>query len=111
MWNMILAICIVVGVPFLLTFFTYKDKEKVEKNQVQTKQEVKSFEKEIIVSPIEGETVLLQNANDISFKEGKMGNGIAVNPSVGEVYAPVSYTHLDVYKRQAKWFEDQDVLK
>lgn len=88
MWNMILAICIVVGVPFLLTFFTYKDKEKVEKNQVQTKQEVKSFEKEIIVSPIEGETVLLQNANDISFKEGKMGNGIAVNPSVGEVYAP-----------------------
>ncbi|MDQ0361767.1 glucose PTS transporter subunit IIA [Breznakia pachnodae] len=89
MWNMIIACCIVIGVPFILTLFTFKN-ERVKSKE---KEIVESgFEKEIISSPIAGETVLLRNANDISFKEEKLGHGIAINPTSGDVFAPFDGT-------------------
>lgn len=87
MWNMLIAICLVIGVPFFLTVFTYKEKGGKVK-QADECRKPHAIDKELICSPVAGETVLLHNSCDISFKEGSMGNGIAINPTSGDVYAP-----------------------
>ena len=43
---------------------------------------------ETIISPIVGQAVALENVNDPVFSSGAMGQGIAVKPSEGVVYAP-----------------------
>ena len=43
-----------------------------------------------VVSPIDGEMKLLNDVNDEAFASKMMGDGIAVTPSNGIVYAPVS---------------------
>ena len=43
---------------------------------------------ETIQTPIVGEVVALENVNDPVFSSGAMGQGIAVKPSQGVVYAP-----------------------
>ena len=42
------------------------------------------------VSPIDGKSKLLKNVNDEAFASKMMGDGIAVVPSNGMLYAPVS---------------------
>ncbi|HFI0860833.1 TPA: sucrose-specific PTS transporter subunit IIBC [Streptococcus suis] len=43
---------------------------------------------EILVSPLSGNVVTLENVNDPVFSSGAMGKGLAVKPSEGVVYAP-----------------------
>ena len=43
---------------------------------------------EVLETPIVGEVVELKDVNDPVFSSGAMGNGLAVKPSLGEVYAP-----------------------
>lgn len=43
---------------------------------------------ETLVSPLSGEVVALENVNDPVFSSGAMGNGLAIKPSEGVVYAP-----------------------
>ena len=47
-----------------------------------------TLQNETIVSPIVGQAVALENVNDPVFSSGAMGQGIAVKPSEGVVYAP-----------------------
>ena len=47
-----------------------------------------SLQDETIISPIVGQAVALENVNDPVFSSGAMGQGIAVKPSEGVVYAP-----------------------
>ena len=47
-----------------------------------------TLQDETIISPIVGQTVALENVNDPVFSSGAMGQGIAVKPSEGVVYAP-----------------------
>lgn len=42
----------------------------------------------ILASPVKGEAVSLTEVNDPTFSEGMLGNGIAVIPKEGEIYAP-----------------------
>ena len=43
---------------------------------------------ETVVSPIVGQTVALSDVNDPVFSSGAMGQGLAIKPSEGVVYAP-----------------------
>ena len=45
-----------------------------------------------LMSVVDGKKKYLEEVNDEAFSQKMMGDGIAV--------VPVSYTHLDVYKRQ-----------
>jgi len=47
-----------------------------------------TLQDETIISPIIGQAVALENVNDPVFSSGAMGQGIAVKPSEGVVYAP-----------------------
>lgn len=47
-----------------------------------------TLQDETIQTPIIGDVVALSNVNDPVFSSGAMGQGIAVKPSQGVVYAP-----------------------
>ena len=95
------------AVAFALTYFYGKTKaadvfaaegnvaaaetaEKAEAKEVAAaSEEVEAtLADEVIVTPIVGSTVALADVNDPVFSSGAMGQGIAINPTEGVVYAP-----------------------
>ncbi|HFU4496429.1 TPA: sucrose-specific PTS transporter subunit IIBC [Streptococcus suis] len=93
---------IMVAVSFALGFtltylFGYEDEEPVAgkpsavaKETAVLANEAKTafLSEEILVSPLSGNVVTLENVNDPVFSSGAMGKGLAVKPSEGVVYAP-----------------------
>lgn len=81
-----------VGISFVLTLFLYKDK-KVEETAVDTtaaevtlKQPlVKKIE---IASPVAGTVVDVAEVPDEAFASGALGDGLAIIPADGNIYAP-----------------------
>lgn len=66
---------------------TSNDDSNVNTNIKTTK--VKSEE---IPSPIKGKVINLKDINDSAFSSGALGKGVAIEPSEGKLYAPVSGT-------------------
>lgn len=64
--------------------FGYQDEETSSTENSTNKK--KNIE---IYSPIAGEILPLEKVNDTVFSSGAMGEGVAIIPSKGEVYAPV----------------------
>ena len=82
---------------FALTYmFGFEDEETVtEKAETEKLVEEETtgnvpatLQDETIVSPIVGQTVALSDVNDPVFSSGAMGQGLAIKPSEGVVYAP-----------------------
>ncbi len=48
----------------------------------------KKSKTEVLGAPIKGEVIPLEKVDDEVFSQGILGKGIAIEPSVGEVYAP-----------------------
>ncbi|CZQ90605.1 phosphotransferase system sugar-specific permease eiia type 1 [Trichococcus palustris] len=51
-----------------------------------------SAEKDLVASPLIGEMVPLSEVPDEAFRTGALGKGIAIRPTIGEVYAPANAT-------------------
>lgn len=95
--NGVVALVISLVVSFTVTLLLYKPEPvdggtdgsaagKTEEEQVQPVKPI--VEKIEILSPLSGEIVPLKEVADPVFAEGILGQGVAVRPSVGEVYAP-----------------------
>ena len=89
----IFMVLVTTGLGFGLTYaFGYKDAEEevTEAKEVVEANEAAApvLTDEIILSPIVGSIVDLKDVNDPVFSSGAMGQGIAVKPSEGVVYAP-----------------------
>ena len=92
---LMVAVSFVLG--FALTYmFGYEDEEEVA-TEVATERLVQEEttgnipvapQNETIQTPIVGDVVALENVNDPVFSSGATGQGIAVKPSQGVVYAP-----------------------
>ena len=92
---LMVAVSFVLG--FALTYmFGYEDEVEVA-SEVATERLVQEEttgnipvtpQNETIQTPIVGDVVALENVNDPVFSSGAMGQGIAVKPSQGVVYAP-----------------------
>ena len=92
---LMVAVSFVLG--FALTYmFGYEDEKEVA-SEVATERLVQEEttgnipvapQNETIQTPIVGDVVSLENVNDPVFSSGAMGQGIAVKPSQGVVYAP-----------------------
>ncbi|WP_247946020.1 sucrose-specific PTS transporter subunit IIBC [Streptococcus oralis] len=92
---LMVAVSFVLG--FALTYmFGYEDEKEVA-SEVATERLVQEEttgnipvapQNETILTPIVGDVVALENVNDPVFSSGAMGQGIAVKPSQGVVYAP-----------------------
>ena len=92
---LMVAVSFVLG--FALTYmFGYEDEEEIA-TEVATERLVQEEttgnipvapQNETIQTPIVGDVVALENVDDPVFSSGAMGQGIAVKPSQGVVYAP-----------------------
>lgn len=56
----------------------------------ETSDEIVEMNGEVVVSPMNGEVVPLEEVNDEVFSSKMMGDGIAILPEDGKVYAPVT---------------------
>ena len=89
----IFMVLVTTGLGFGLTYaFGYKDAEEevTEAKEVVEANEAAApvLSDETIVSPIVGQMVDLKDVNDPVFSSSAMGQGVAVKPSEGVVYAP-----------------------
>ena len=93
----ILMVAVSFALGFALTYmFGYEDEKEVA-TEVATERLVQeettgnipaALQNETLVTPIVGDVVALADVNDPVFSSGAMGQGIAVKPSQGVVYAP-----------------------
>lgn len=87
---------------FIATLFLYKDEAKAEAapaGQLSGELSAQSSEPEddtvkpgSLVSPLQGTVVRLEDVKDEVFSTGVLGQGAAVRPAKGELYAPVNGT-------------------
>lgn len=79
-------------VAFICSYIMYRDPVKEDANgAVDDRAEVAAGDEEI-VSPVNGEVVPLDKVPDETFASGVLGQGIAVEPSEGKIYAPADGT-------------------
>ena len=93
----IIMVAVSFALGFALTYmFGYEDEKEVA-TEVATERLVQeettgnipaTLQNETLVTPIVGDVVDLADVNDPVFSSGAMGQGIAVKPSQGVVYAP-----------------------
>lgn len=87
------------AIAFILTIVLGFDEKKEEAAEEDGKKDdaekgitkasaVKATGSEVIVSPLTGKIVPLQEVADEAFSSGTLGKGIAVEPAVGKLHAP-----------------------
>ncbi len=78
-------------VAFLISMFLYKDEEKkadVPNTEAAAEEKKPLVEKIEVASPMKGEVVKLSAVPDQVFASGALGDGVAIIPEDGKVYAP-----------------------
>lgn len=76
-------------VTFLMTYILgFDETEYIEKEQ----QSLSPVSDAVIVSPMQGELIALEDLQDEVFSKKMLGDGVAIIPSSGKVYAPITGT-------------------
>lgn len=83
-----IAAVITIGVSAVLSFILFKDPEQAAAPAAPEAVTVPLLGDAVLVSPIVGSAVALDSIEDQVFSGGTLGQGIAIEPSVGEVHAP-----------------------
>lgn len=76
-------------IGFVLTYFFWTDKSVEEVTH--------SVESMTVNSPIKGDVVALELAQDAAFSEGALGKGVLIRPTDGSVYAPFDGTVVALF--------------
>ena len=109
--NIICAVIVFVVslvVSFVLSFIMTENDESQEDENVSTESfsesETKTFSdttetsaKTIITSPVKGDIIPLTEVKDPTFAEGILGDGFAVIPTEGKVYAPFTVSCENIF--------------
>jgi PTS system beta-glucosides-specific IIC component len=85
-----IGVVVAMVIAFVVTFVTYKDDApaaKVEKKTTAGGNEIRK-----IVSPMKGTVKALSEAKDEAFSSGALGQGVAIEPAEGKLYAPCDGT-------------------
>ena len=93
-WASVSALVAMV-IAFILTLITYKDDEVANTEKVTTKETVIKEGVKItdkLSVPMAGKVVALADVPDDAFASGVLGQGAAIEPSEGKVYAPCDGT-------------------
>ncbi|MGT2950879.1 PTS trehalose transporter subunit IIBC [Streptococcus cuniculi] len=90
----LLTMAIAIAVPFILTFVFAKTglfmkKEEVAEEVVTVAETTEAKTPAEIISPLTGQAKELSTATDPVFASGVMGQGILIDPSEGELVAPI----------------------
>ena len=80
------------AVSFIATFILYKDEAPAEEAAPAPKAAPANLTSGSLASPLTGEAIPLDKVKDEVFATGVLGQGIAIIPSAGELYAPADGT-------------------
>ena len=84
--NGLITLVIAISISFALTWFFHKEPEtEVKEVQQITPTAGKNIK---IMAPIVGKVQALSEVEDAAFSQGLLGNGVAIEPTVGKVVAP-----------------------
>lgn len=88
-----------VVVSFLLSFLLYKD-EEVENgaaSATENSSEASACANETVYSPMQGKTLPIDKVQDEVFSQMILGDGVAILPEKGELYAPANGEVVSVF--------------
>lgn len=100
-WGAIIAMIVGFAAGFLLTLLFGMGKGNTENQTPQKDHKISNTQtpvqpgkpaEEVISSPLTGEVKQLSEIKDQAFASGSLGKGVAIEPSEGKLYAPVSGT-------------------
>jgi len=98
LWGALISIVVAFIVAFILTYL-FGGIGKEQKNNTNSEVKASSNEvaaaivqQEVITSPLSGEVKALSEVEDAAFSTGALGHGLAIEPTEGKLYAPVSGT-------------------
>ena len=96
MINGVIALVISVSASFILTLILYKpmeaSEESVSEPETASKEKKTLVETIELASPLSGSVIALTEVDDKVFASGVLGEGAAIIPSEGKVYAPADGT-------------------
>ncbi|MDM8156426.1 glucose PTS transporter subunit IIA [Amedibacillus dolichus] len=92
----LIACAVSFGVPMVLCYLSYQD-EKQPKKQTEESSSTGSRQRLQIASPLQGEIMELSESADAAFAQEKMGKGVAIRPTSGEICAPFDGTLTMVF--------------
>lgn len=75
-------------VAFVATYITYHDDAPQNDEAKIEKKGTKTAANQVIASPLTGEVKALEEVEDEAFSSGALGQGVAILPSEGKLYAP-----------------------
>lgn len=84
-------------IAFVLTWFVWKEEEPAAPKAAEKAPEVEAapevkVEKDTIYTPVEGNVIAREEIKDETFAAGVLGDGVGIEPTVGEVVAPFNGT-------------------
>jgi PTS system beta-glucosides-specific IIC component len=99
-WGSIIAMIVGFIVGFVLTWLFGMGKNNTAKENTKTvestptgqTQSNSSHGNEVLFSPFNGEVKALSEIKDAVFASGALGQGVAIEPSEGKLYSPISGT-------------------
>mgnify|MGYP003362183825 CR=1 FL=1 len=92
--NTLIAIAVATVVSFTLAIVLYKDDPEEALDPTVAKQIKRQ---EHLVNPIKGAVLPLSAVKDAAFAEGLLGQGFAIEPTEGKVYAPCAGTVTTIF--------------
>ncbi|MBZ6527877.1 PTS glucose transporter subunit IIA [Aerococcaceae bacterium DSM 111021] len=75
-------------VAFVAVLFLYKEELEITVEEEMTTTNSVEIDEVTLTSPVEGNVMALADVNDDVFSSGLMGDGIAIKPTEGILYAP-----------------------
>jgi PTS system sucrose-specific IIC component len=91
-YAIVLAVAFVVS--FTLTWFVWKEETEEEQSTVSDKTQAENAtpalaaEGNILYAPLKGNVIARENIPDETFASGVLGDGVGIEPEIGEVVAP-----------------------
>lgn len=85
----LVAILVAFFLSAVLTYLFGYDRKYDLTAEEQVKEDKGSNQNEVIASPLKGEIVELQSVSDETFAKKSLGDGVAIVPTEGKMYAPV----------------------
>jgi len=96
LWGALISFVVAFALGFVLTYLFGMGKGKNEATETAQNEAaattVTNASVEEIVSPLKGEVKVLSEIKDEAFASGALGDGVAIEPSIGKLVAPASGT-------------------
>ncbi|WP_318617686.1 beta-glucoside-specific PTS transporter subunit IIABC [Sporosarcina sp. YIM B06819] len=99
-WGAIIAMAVAFVLGFILTYLfgmgkgrnSEKGEETVVANTANHKETTVKVNNKVVFSPFNGQMIPLSEINDAAFASGALGAGVAIVPSEGKLFSPVTGT-------------------